>query len=412
MKSLTKKRIVVIGGGIAGLTFISNFAKWNRSKDFEIILIDAKEFFLWKPLLYHIATGSLSHEHICVKYKLYSNQLGIKFINSNVTEMNFKDKFIKIYDLNNNSKKIIFDYLILSLGSISQPNIKFNNLHCIDTLQNCLKLKAEVEKLILKKGEKTVVIIGGGCTGVEFCCDLRHLFRVKNIPNLSLTLITASNRLVTEATETLSQAVYHELCNQQVSVILNDEVLEENDGLILTKNGLRIKGDLIVWAGGIQPVNCLANMVKLKKADNNFILTNKFTQSESFDNIFAIGDCSTIPYCVHKGKQYFVPARGSAAYQSGYYLAKSFLSIVNKQKCKNFKYKQVGLILSLGTQSIGNLLCGNRAELLISGFFSKLLYYFIIFRTYKNIFGWKQIFLMFRKGLIKKIFFSSKKINW
>jgi len=141
-------------------------------------------------------------------------------------------------------------------------------------------------------------------------------------------------------------------------------------------------------------------------------LTNKFTQSESFDNIFAIGDCSTIPYCVHKGKQYFVPARGSAAYQSGYYLAKSFLSIVNKQKCKNFKYKQVGLILSLGTQSIGNLLCGNRAELLISGFFSKLLYYFIIFRTYKNIFGWKQIFLMFRKGLIKKIFFSSKKINW
>ena len=296
-------KLIIIGGGFGGLRLARKLS--NRS-GFEITLLDKFNYHQFQPLFYQVATAGLDASNISFPLrKVFHNSRNVRFHMAEVKQIISGEKKV-ITDIGE------FEYDVMVIATGADTNF-FGNAAM---QEHAMPMKSSVEAIelrhrILKNFEDasaatdplelqrlmTVVIVGGGPTGVELSgaiADMRRFVLPKDYPELDFSqmkiiLLEGSPKTLGGMSEKSSIQSKKYLENLGVVVKTNALMIDYDGNVATLKDGSKIESALVIWAAGIKG-NVLPGIDPALIAKGNRIKINRECLIEGFSNIYAVGD--------------------------------------------------------------------------------------------------------------------------
>ena len=344
-------KIIVIGGGFGGLSFLHKN---------EFILIDKTNHHLFQPLLYQVATAVLSPADITVPLRnLFKNDKNVKTILSEVKEINKEKKEVTL----DNAEVINYDKLIVSAGSSYSffgknewskfaKGLKVIN-DALDIREKILKAfeKAENEKdERIRKKYLNFVIVGGGPTGVELAGSIAEIayknmtkeFRNFSSKDANIYLLEAGDRILPSYSENLAKKSYKYLIDLGVKVMTKERV-ENIEEMKVTTNKQVIDADNIIWAAGNE-ASPLIKHLDTETDNEGRALVNQDCSIKEDNEVYVIGDAAN--FITASGES--LPGIAPVAIQQGRYVAHNIKKNIEKENRKPFKYSDKGTMATIG----------------------------------------------------------------
>jgi apoptosis-inducing factor 2 len=262
------KKIVIIGGGFTGA-----YCAKNLENDFDVTLIDHKDYFEYTPSVLRTIVEPNHINKIQAMHKDYLKKA--KIINAEVTEISKQNVTIK-------NKKIPFDYLVIASGSSYNSPIKEEGMIPATRAKELVDCHKDLEKA------KKVLIIGGGLVGVELAAEICTHYKNKEI-----TLVHSKSNLI-ERNHKKSQKYSEKFLKKQGVKILFDEKVKLKKGKkLITEKGTEIKTDMPFMCVGIKAnYEFMQNKFSDCLNEKNQIKINEYLQLGKNKNIFVGGDVS------------------------------------------------------------------------------------------------------------------------
>ena len=350
------KKIVIIGGGFGGLSFLKS-ARKSKNK---FTLIDQTNHHLFQPLLYQVATAVLSPSDITVPIRnLFKKDENVNIVFDEVIDINQEKNFLELKSGDN----INYDKLLISVGSsysyfgnddwsIYSHGLKNLN-DALDIRDNILKAfeMAESEKDHDKKlSYLNFVIIGGGPTGVELAGSIAELayknikneYRNFNIDDINVHLIEAGNNILPDYATNLSTKASKYLQKLGVDLKLNEKVLNIESNKVTTEKDFYFTNN-IIWAAG-NKANPLIEKLNTEVDKFGRVIVNDDFSIKNSNSIYVIGDAAN--YKNKNGEP--LPGIAPVAIQQGKYLAKLLTTNQSSNIKKNFRYRDKGMMATIG----------------------------------------------------------------
>jgi NADH dehydrogenase len=351
-------RIVIIGGGFAGLAAAKGF----ENEKVQVILIDKHNYHTFQPLLYQVATGGLEPDSIAFPLRKRFNDIdNFYFRLAEVTHISPEKNLITttIGDLN-------FDQLIIATGSTTNffgnTNIKKFAME-MKSVPQALNIRSLVlenfeEALLTDDYEKrnalmNFVIVGGGPTGVELAGALAEMKKgilPKDYPDLDIrkmqiNLIQSSGCLLKGMSDEASEKAEEFLTKLGVNVWTNVRVKNYDGNLVTTQTAHSFNASTVIWAAGVKgdTVNGLNEECIIERAER--FKVNEFNQVNGYLNIYAIGDVAAMSTKKYpKGH----PMMAQPAIQQGKQVSKNVILKINEKELEPFVYKDLGAMATIG----------------------------------------------------------------
>jgi NADH:ubiquinone reductase (H+-translocating) len=350
-----KPLVVIIGAGFGGL----EAAKCLKGKDVEVLLIDRNNYHLFQPLLYQVATAGL--EPNAIAYPVRAILRGAKNIHFRVAEVYRIDRPKKT--LSTSIGPIGYDYLLVSAGNrtnffgnqkLSENCFELKSLNDAIDLRNhvltCFEKALAEKELEKRRSYKTIVIVGGGPTGVELAGAYAELARhvlTKDFPMLDLSqvsiiLLESGNSLLAAFPETLRGETFSKLIELGVDVRLNSAVAGVENGTVLMKTGETIKAETVIWAAGVQGVN-LSDGLTDKPAKGSRVPVTPQLHLLDGKNVFVIGDLALASPDD--------PLMAPVAIQQARCAANNIMNSIQGKSLVIFRYKNRGMMATIGRKA-------------------------------------------------------------
>jgi len=332
-----KKPIVIVGSGFGGINAALQLRKNNP--DFSILVIDSRNQFEFKPLLYEVFSDEIKSWEVNPSFdSIYANS-GITFIRNHVKFVDFDQKSLVLQD----DLKVEFEYLVLSTGSSPDDfSIKGVKEFCVffNTNNDQLNLKKLLDKPIPIGTNNKVFIIGAGPSGVELACKVSDLYKSK----FEVCIVEKDPEILNKCKTFNKEEAEKTIEKKNINIIKNCSVIEISDEQILLCNNKnqfeKFPYFEVIWTAGIKP-NLPEFNKKIQKI-NNKILINNNLQIKDFPNVFAIGDIS------QTDTNTSIPVTAQVAMQQGEHVALNLKLLINNQKLLPFKFNDNGEMMSLG----------------------------------------------------------------
>ena len=367
MKEQEKKHhVVVVGAGFGGLYAVHELVDTNV----EVTLIDRRNFHLFQPLLYQVATGTISAPDISAPIRsIFGDKKNVTVRMDSVTGIEPNSRYVQTYS----HSKIRYDDLIIATG-VSHHYFGHHDWqrHApgLKTVEDALEIRRRIFTAfelaenetdpIRRKQFLRFVIVGGGPTGVELAgamADLAFITLDKHFHNLEtkkeceIYLLEGLPNILPSFKESLSKISKKYLENMGVKVLVNSLVTDiQNDAVFFTSDGEKksIESKTILWGAGVMAsvMGKILNDttgVELDKVGR--VLVNKDFTLPNYDNIFVIGDLARFTV----GKEEYLPGIAPVAMQSGVFVAELIKKrAAGKDYKKEFKYKNKGNLAVIG----------------------------------------------------------------
>ena len=370
----TKKRVVVLGGGFAGLECIRRLESYfMREFDIEIVLVNEDNFLLFTPMLPQVASGMIETRHIIMPIRALIEKT--IFYEDRVRNI---DPFGKIVTLSGTSEKrgisLHYDFLVIALGSQTNffglANVE-EHAYTMKTLNDAMILRNRIIDMleqaenetnpILRKSLLTFVVVGAGFAGIEtagelidFVLDARKYYPHISKQDIRVVVLEALSSILPGFSEKLAKFAYEKLIQRGIDIRLNTAVTSFDGTEVLVKslenrenkNIEAIQTKTLVWTAGVTPVDTIKNSIF--KTEKGKIIVNEFLEIPDFPGVFAIGDCcQTIDPSTKKP---YAPTAQLAEAHAKIAAHNLYALIRNKQK-KNFEYKSKGQMAIIGKRS-------------------------------------------------------------
>lgn len=380
--ALTQKHVVILGGGFAGLAC----AKELRAEHLRVTLVDRWNHHLFQPLLYQVATAGLAMTEIAQPLRsILSQHKNVTTLMAEVASIDLAARQVHLRD-----RVLDYDFLVLALGAKtsyfghSQWEEHTLGLKSLDDAMAVRKKvllafekaeasgdPAEVERLL------TMVVVGGGPTGVEMAGSLAELARVVlkedfrriDPARARVHLIEAGARLLPTFPEALSDYTRRRLERTGVTVHLNCPVREVGAGFVLAGDH-RIDSDLVVWGAGVEASAVTRTLagVPLDRAGRVEVLPD--LSLPGHPEVFAAGDIASLTD--KNGVR--VPGVCPAAMQMGRFIARVIQESPNAGDARPaFGYLDKGSMATIGRSAAVASFAGVQAR----GFLAWLMWLFV-----------------------------------
>lgn len=359
------KKLLILGGGVAGLDVASNLGRTRGGRAFEIGLVDREPAHVWKPWLHTIAAGTSDASVQQTPYVAQAAARGFRYHPGEVMEIDRHERWVGVGPsvLDGEevlpARRIAYDVLLLALGSrandFGTPGVAE---HCftIDSRHDALAFNDRVRARLLRAalaGETvTVGIVGGGATGVEMAAELVQLAALARgfgIPGveaaLKVVLLNADSRLLMAFPEEISAATRDKLEDLGVDVRSGTSVTAVDEAGFMLADGGHVAADLKIWAAGIRAPGVLDTLDGLERSRSGQLIVGPSLVCPGDGAIIAVGDCARATIA---GSDAPVPATAQAAFQQATYLIKNLPAIVDGGEVKPFRYRDFGALVSLG----------------------------------------------------------------
>lgn len=353
-----KKRIVIVGGGLGGLELAFKLV----DDDYQVVLIDKNNYHQFPPLIYQVASGGLEPSSISFPFRrLFQGKKDFFFRMAKVESVNTDKKTIKT-----TVGEIDYDYLVLAFGAktnfFGNKDIEATTLpmksvseamRLRNTILRNLELALTEEDPARKQALMNIVVVGGGASGVEIAgavAEMKKNIIARDYPDLDssqmhIYLVNAVDRLLSAMDPVSSKRAERDLKELHVHIRQPQFATEYKDGILKTSAGLEIPTQTVIWVSGI-----CANTVEGFPAESighaGRFLTDRFCRVKGVKDVYAIGDVSL----VEGDEEYPLghPQLAQVAMQQAKTVAKNFKAMSEGKELKPFKYKNLGVMATIG----------------------------------------------------------------
>lgn len=411
--SKKRTRVVIIGGGFGGL----NAARALAKADVEIVLIDRTNHHLFQPLLYQVATTSLAPSDITAPIRwVLRDQPNVTTLLGTVEKIERRNRAIRVVG---EPDPIHYDYLIVAPGT---RHSYFGNeqwerwapgLKSVEDARRIRKRfllafeRAEWEEdEAARQALLTLVVIGGGPTGVELAGVLPEMCRVAFKPDfrridtakVRVILLEGGPRILPAFPESLSDRALRDLQRLGVEVRTNTMVTD------ITQHGVHVGDEYIptesvFWAAG-NAASPLAQTLDAPLDRVGRVLVEQNLTVPGDDRVYVIGDCAA----VHQPDGQWVPGVAPAANQMGKHAGANILRHIAGKPLEPFSYFNKGDLATIGRhKAVASFFDG---KLRFAGYFAWFLWlfvhvmYLVGFRNRLSVLmQWSYNYIFFERGV-------------
>ncbi len=363
MKPPAEHRVVIIGGGFGGL----EAAKALGRAPVRVTLVDRRNFFLFQPLLYQVATGALSPGDIAASLRsILRKQKNTETLLAEVVGFDVRNRKVILRD-----GEVEYDSLIVAAGSASHyfgkpewerlaPSLK--SVEDATTIRKRIFLAFESAEREpdpeVRREWLTFAIVGAGPTGVELAGALSEIandslkgdFRVINPRDARILLIEAGPRVLPSFPPDLSAVAERDLVKLGVRPRTGVMVTSiDATGLTLNIDGRtdRLPARTVLWAAGVDASGLgrlLAEQAGVKPDRGGRLPVQPDLSVEGHPEIFVIGDLANYPH--QTGSP--LPGLAPVAMQQGRYVAKVIEARLAHREEPKFHYIEKGSLATIG----------------------------------------------------------------
>lgn len=366
MDTGTMERIVIIGGGFAGLNLVKKLDK----KKFRVMVVDRNNFHCFPPLFYQIASSSLASANICFPFRReFIRHKNVSYHMGHVKDIDLKNKTVTT-----SYETLEYDRLIIAAGSTNNyfgmsnlPHLTFGIKTVAEAAHTRDEIIDRLERGSISTDPKrrrellSFLVVGGGPSGVEMAGALGEMKKYiipKEYPELSsddikITLVEGTGKLLGAMKQKSSEKALAYLKDLMVDVRLNTTMKDYKDKYVTFGDGSKEYWETVIWTAGVKgepmpgiPEECLGR--------GGRIIVDKFNRVKGYDNLMAVGDialmeCEDYP---HGHPQMAQPALQQAANLAGNLNRGEFTS--------EFKYHDKGSMATVGkNRAVADLKTGS-----------------------------------------------------
>lgn len=352
--------VVIVGAGFGGLAAVKELAQ----EEVDIILIDQRNHHLFQPLLYQVATAWLSPAEIASPIRgLFSEQKNVTVIMGKVTGIDTGTRSIQI-DNGAHQGNVDYDYLVLATGAghdyfgndqwaTYAPGLK--TVEDATGIRERLLTAFELAEMASDPAERdahlTIVVIGGGATGVEMAGSIAELakaalardFRRIDPRQAKIILIESGPRVLGAFPEDLSDAAMTSLAKLGVTVRTDTRVSDCQKGYVRVGDE-KIPAATVIWAAGVK-ASPAAEWLKAKADRAGRVIVESDFSVPGQENIFVIGDTASAT----DANGVVIPGVAPAAKQAGRYAARVIRAKLHGKPAPSpFRYRNLGTMATIG----------------------------------------------------------------
>jgi len=405
-----RPHVVIIGGGFGGLYA----ARALRQAPVRVTVLDRRNFHLFQPLLYQVATATLNPSDIAVPIRsVLRRQANATVILTEVREIDLATRTVHCADVD-----LRYDFLVVATGASHSyfghdewaelaPGLK--------TIEDALEIRRRV-LLAFEAAEResdparrkewlTFVVIGGGPTGVELAGQLVEIarralprdFRRIDPSQARVLLVEAGPRALGAYPAELSQEAVRELEELGVEVKLGAKVTAIDAGGVALDGGERIAARTVLWAAGVA-ASPLARSLKVPLDRAGRVKVNPDLTVPGHPEAFVVGDLAALEI---DGKP--VPGVAPAAMQEGPHAARNIVRAIDREPLEPFRYRDKGSFATIGRGAAVGMLGKEGFQLTgFAAWAAWLLIHILYLIGFRNravvIFSWAYSYVTFRRG--------------
>jgi len=349
MSATSKPKVVILGAGFGGLN-----AARELGKSADITVVDRHNYQTFLPLLYQVATASLAADHIAYPIRGALRKSGAKFKMGSPISVDHKNKTVKL----DSSEVLHFDHLIVSMGSattdfgipgVEEFTLGMKNIHEALTIRSEIMRRFEDLARFEDDTRFSIVVVGGGPTGVEMAGSLAELVNgpLRNdhyhaSKHIDIYLLEAGPRLLPMFTPGLSEKTMRQLENLGVKVMVNTAVKEVEWRKTSLANGDQIPSEVVVWAAGVKGAPAINNLSLPIKG--NRLECEPTCQVTHYPYVWAVGDNAGVLGA--NGRP--LPMVAPVAMQQGTFVGKQIKRLTKGKAVQKFKYVDKGSMATIG----------------------------------------------------------------
>ena len=349
--------VIVVGGGFAGLQLIKEL----EGRPYKVLLLDKHNHHCFQPLLYQVATASLSADSIAHPFRrTVAPMPNVAFRMANVTAVDPVRKVV-ITD----HGEFNYDILVLATGS------ETNFFGMKDLEREAMQLKSIGQALDIRsdflqdfeaalyqqdehaqKRQLNFTIVGGGPTGVELAGALAEIrntilkqeYRELDSERMRIVLIDSNERVLKNFSEKSSADAQRYLTNMGVEIMLGGRVTKYDGETITFKDGSTMDCSTVIWAAGVKG-SIIPGLEAAVDPKASRYAVDRFNQLKGVVDVFALGDVAFM----QEGKWEFGhPQVAPAAIQQAELLAANLVRKADGKSMKEFTYMDKGSMATIG----------------------------------------------------------------
>jgi NADH:quinone reductase (non-electrogenic) len=399
MKTGKKTRIVIAGGGFAGLYAAKQLdGTLAQQRDVEVTLISRENFILFTPMLHEVAAGDLSPSDIVNPLRRILSRVNV--IQAEIHAIDATNKKVRCAaGLRDLELEFEFDHLLLALGAETNffdiPGVRdwavtMKNLADAALLRN--RVVALLEEASLHSDEATkrelltFVTAGGGFSGAEttgaindFLRETSRFYPAIKEEMIRMVLVHGGDHLLPELGRELGRYAEQKLHNRGVEVIEGALVTSYDGSTVELNNGRSIPAATLIWTAGAKPSPVVEGLPWDKQRGR--LLVDECLAVPGVPGLWAVGDCAAVPDCGGG----FYPPTAQHGMREAVVAAQNIARAVLGEPLKPFHYKTIGMLASIGHHSGVAMLFGIK----FSGFIAWWM--------------WRSVYLLKLPRLAKKI---------
>ncbi len=384
---MNPKKILILGGGFAGVTILRKIQNKFKNQEAEITLVSDDNFFLFTPLLPEVCSGMLHPSDVSTPVREFCKNA--KFYHAHISGIDLEKQEVSIQRIfDNKLTKIDYDYLVIAFGSINNffgnKNMEEHSF-TIKTLEDALAIRNHVINMLERADNEdnpqlqdellNFVVIGGGFAGVETASELNHFIRsairnfYKNInPKMvRVILVSAKKGILPEVGDELGDIAFRILQKTEVQIFNNIRAVDAGDDFVLLSDKTIIPCTTLIWAGGVI-VDPLISSIECNHGPSGRLIVDDYLRISEYPNVYALGDCA---HAIDKKTKSPYPPTAQVALKQATTVSNNLIyTIKGNKKLKPFDYSNRGIMATIGKRSAVALIRGRK----IHGFLAWILW--------------------------------------
>ena len=355
-----RPRVLIVGSGFGGL----NAARKLAGKPLDVTVVDRDNYHGFWPLLYQVATAGLGADDIARPIRaIYSRYQNVDVRLGEVTGVDLERRFVSI----EGEPTIDYDYLILAAGSSSAdfgiPGVA-EHTFTLKTLPDAVRLRNHVLRTFERADtllnpeaqatELTIVLVGGGPTGVELSGALAELiahnlasdFKHMDLHMARIVLVEMNDHLLPGFSKESQKRAYDTLLEKGIEIRLNSKLTKVTADSVSFEDGTEIGTRTVIWTAGVK-ANSLASVLRGEKGKGGTLAVEPDLSLAGHPEVFVIGDLAAARG--RDGNQ--LPQLAQVAIQAGKRAARNILKRMQGKRTRRFTYHNHGIMATIGRRS-------------------------------------------------------------
>ncbi|MGW7272711.1 NAD(P)/FAD-dependent oxidoreductase [Streptomyces sp. NPDC054864] len=385
---MQRPRILIIGGGFAGMECAHKLERTLKAQDAELRLISPQDHQLYLPLLPHVASGVLTPQSVAVPLRRMLRRTAI--VPGGAIGVDPNAKAVIVRKINGEEVVERYDYLVMTPGSVTrQFDIPGVDRYAVgvktlaeaawirDHVISQLDLAAASSDRAERESRLQFVVVGGGYAGTETAAYLHRLTSaaVKRYPGLDPSqikwhLVDVAPKLMPELGDRLGEKALDIVRRRGLEVSLGVTVDKVTEDTVTLTDGRELPCRTLIWTAGVAPSPLIATLGS-ETNKGRLVVTPQLTVP-GMDGVFALGDAAAVPDLA-KGDDAICPPTAQHAMRQGWAAAKNVIAALRGAPLAAYRHKDMGLVVDLGgiqavSKPLGVQLSGLPAQVVARGY--------------------------------------------